>query len=335
MKREALWYKKMPSGKVICLLCPHQCLLNEGKSGICRVRTNQQGTLISDIYGKVSAMHSDPIEKKPLYHFYPGRSIFSIGTVGCNLHCRFCQNCEISQVSVRDAVALKSMTSEEIVEIASNIPNNIGIAYTYNEPAIWFEFVEETAKGAIQKGLKNVMVTNGFINPEPLEGMFEYIDAFSVDLKAFSESFYQKITNSSLAPVKKTLELIRKSGKHLEIVNLIIPGLNDDPVEFTEMVNWIAGSLGSETVLHLSAYFPRYQSAEPPTPASTIHKLREIASQYLLFVYAGNLASELNDTICPKCKNTLIRRKGYQVDIQGINLKGACKNCENLVFQNF
>ena len=332
---EARWYKRMQGGKVRCLLCPHQCLLDDGQYGECRVRINDKGVLMTEIFGQISSMHSDPIEKKPLYHFYPGRFIFSIGSVGCNLYCRFCQNCEISQIYPSEADGLYSASPMEVVGKASAIPGNIGIAYTYNEPSIWIEFIEPTAKEASNRGLKNVMVTNGYINPAPLQELIEYIDAFSVDLKAFTDSFYRIATSSSLAPVLKTLELIRKSGRHLEIVNLVIPGLNDDPVIFEEMVKWIANTLGRDTVFHLSAYFPMYMSTEPPTPEATIHKLRDIASRYLTFVYAGNLPSEPNDTFCPQCKKLLIRRRGYHTDIQGVNSEGSCKYCGNHVFENF
>ena len=331
--KEADWYEQLESKVVRCLLCPHNCLLSPGKTGICRVRTNFDGVLYSEIYGWVSALHIDPIEKKPLFHFYPGSKILSIGSVGCNLRCRFCQNCEISQRSIRESDSIQSFSAADIVNRIRG--DSIGVAYTYNEPSIWIEFITDIATMAKEQGYKNVLVTNGYINENPLLRMIEYIDAFSVDLKAFTEQFYQKITSSHLHPVLKSLELIRKKGKHLEIVNLVIPGLNDQKDKFEEMVEWIAATLGNDTVLHLSAYYPTYLAKEPPTPASTLLQLKEIASRYLTYVYTGNLLAEENDTFCPDCKNLLVRRRVYETQIIGIQHGGKCKHCGKLIFQNY
>jgi pyruvate formate lyase activating enzyme len=333
--QEARWYEKLEDRKVQCLLCPHLCMLNEGKTGICRVRKNAGGILFSENYGQLSALHLDPIEKKPLYHFFPGKQVFSIGSVGCNLHCNFCQNCDISQVSANEAGFLRFLPAEQVVSKALSARGSIGIAYTYNEPGIWIEYMEHTAILAKERGLKNIMVTNGFINAGPLREMTGYIDAFSVDLKAFNESFYRQQTSSSLEPVKKALEVIRASGRHLEVVNLVIPGLNDKPEDFSKMVSWIAGTLGKETILHLSAYYPRYRSMVPPTPVDTITSLCEIASASLEYVYAGNIASTYATTHCPACKKPLIRRLGYSIDIQGVSPDGSCKFCGKSVFENF
>jgi pyruvate formate lyase activating enzyme len=234
--KEASFYSA-DNGKIRCTLCPHNCIIHEGKRGICRVRKNDGGKLYSENFGQICSMNFDPIEKKPLYHFYPGSIIFSAGSLGCNLHCKFCQNWEISQTGIEEFGNLRTVAPEELINKALSRENNIGIAYTYNEPTVWYEFMIETAKLAQKEGLKNVMVTNGFINPEPLEELFPYMDAFSVDLKAFSNDFYKTVTSSRLDPVLTALKNIRNSGRHLEITNLVITDLNDNEKEFTEMIN--------------------------------------------------------------------------------------------------
>ena len=253
MSTEAKYYQSLKDGVVQCTLCPHNCIIREGKSGICRVRINKEGKLITEVYGYVSAIHSDPIEKKPLYHYYPGSTILSIGSYGCNLRCVFCQNCNISQTEAAPELARNYYTPEQIIQQALIQPDNIGIAFTYNEPIVWFEYMYDIARLAKQAGLKTVMVTNGYINKEPLNSLLEVIDAFSVDLKAFTEDFYTKVTSSKLEPVKETLKQIRRANKHLEIVNLVIPELNDDESSFTAMTKWIAAELGKDTVL-ISSY---------------------------------------------------------------------------------
>lgn len=330
----ARWYDTAESGLVRCILCPHNCLLKDGKTGNCRVRTAKDGKLYTEVYGRLSAIHLDPIEKKPLYHFFPGRRILSLGSVGCNLHCKFCQNCEISQVGVKDARFLEDVSADQILA-KTEVTGSFGIAYTYNEPVVWFEFVMDVATRAKEAGIRNVMVTNGFINPDPLDELIEVIDAFSVDLKAFDNTFYHDQTASSLQPVLASLKKIAGAGRHLEIVNLLIPGLNDDPAAFEDMVKWISSELGRNTVLHLSAYFPRYRSTAPPTPPAMLTSFREIASAYLDFVYAGNLPGERNDTLCPSCRNLLVSRTGYEVNFRGVTQNGCCKQCGQTVFQNF
>lgn len=325
---EARYYVKS-GDNVSCRLCPHNCDIIPGKSGICGVRKNEGGKLYSNNYGKVSSLHSDPIEKKPLYHFFPGRNILSVGSLGCNLKCRFCQNWQISQASKRDLLDLKTVDAEEIASLANAESGNIGIAYTYNEPIVWFEFMQDIAARVRSKHLKNVMVTNGYINPDPLKELVRSMDAFSVDLKAFSETFYQKLTGSGLQPVLDTLKTIRASGLHLEITNLVIPGQNDDLEDFTRMVDWIAGSLGENTVLHISRYYPNYKLQEPPTPASVLADFFKIARSKLQHVYIGNLRTgEGQHTFCPGCNTVVINRSGYQADITGLDHAGCCLNCQ-------
>lgn len=332
---EAKFYIQKENAKVQCTLCPHNCILKEGQIGICKVRRNTNGKLISENYGKISGYHFDPIEKKPLYHFYPGKDILSIGSVGCNLHCRFCQNHEIAQTGVHNYGYLRNLSAGAVVNAALRNENNIGIAYTYNEPLVFYEFMRDTALNAKQNGLKNVMVTNGFINPEPLKSLLNFIDAFSVDLKAFTDEFYKKITSSKLKPVKETLIRIKKSTKLLELTNLIIPTLNDDEEKFKEMLLWIKNELGKDTVLHLSRYYPMYKMHIEATSPKTLINLYEIASEYLDYVYIGNLSTPKGqNTHCPVCGKKVIERNGYNTKITGLDTQGKCENCNHQIIKD-
>lgn len=324
----ASFYKNL-NGKVRCNLCPHNCLISEGKHGSCKVRKNENGKLFSMNYEKFCSLHFDPIEKKPLYHFFPRETIFSVGSVGCNLHCEFCQNWEISQSGVEEFGHLKTASPQKIVDLARERQDNFGIAYTYNEPTVWYEYMFEIAKTASASGLKNVMVTNGFINPEPLDRLLPYMDAFSVDLKAFNEEFYKKFTSSKLEPVLNTLKKIKQSGKHFEITNLVITGTNDNPKEFKQMIDWISKELGQDTVLHISRYFPTYKMTKPPTSEKTLQKFYDIASEKLNYVYLGNVRSgKGQDTFCKNCKSEVISRSGYYTDITGLDNSGNCEKCK-------
>ena len=258
--------------KVQCTLCPHQCFIHEGKYGICGVRRNLGGRIKSRNYEIVSGLAMDPIEKKPLYHFHPGSKILSIGSLGCNLKCNFCQNWKISQVSSPDEFDNELIQVSVLIDKITKTPDNIGVAFTYNEPTVWFEYMYDIASEAHKNGAITVMVTNGYINPQPLAQLLEVIDAFNVDLKAFDDVFYREISGGSLQPVLDSLKQINQSKKHLEITNLVISGKNDQTYKFTEMVQWIAGELGETTVLHLSRYFPRYKQNAEQTPLSTLEK---------------------------------------------------------------
>lgn len=332
--QKALYYKQ-EDNKIRCILCPHNCLISEGKRGICHVRKNISGALVSENYGNLFCISNDPIGKKPLYHFHPGQSILSIGTMGCNLQCKFCQNYHISQGGIGSQPELQAATPDEIVIMAKKQINNIGVAYTYNEPIIWFEFVLDTAIKVKEAGLKNVMVTNGFINPEPLQELIPFIDAFSVDLKAFTDDFYKKLTQSSLDPVLESLKQIRKSGKHLEITYLIVSNKNDNLSDFEKMIQWICNELGSDTVLHISRYFPSYQLDEPPTPEKTLLNFFETALQKLPYVYLGNIRSEIGQvTYCKNCKSPVISRSGYSTRITAIDDFGECQHCGEPILIN-
>jgi pyruvate formate lyase activating enzyme len=331
--KEARFYQSK-NGKVQCTLCPHYCIINDGKTGSCKVRKNMGGKLISENYEQVCSMHSDPIEKKPLYHFYPGRNILSVGTVGCNLHCKFCQNWEISQTGADFSVPLKTYPAIDIVEKALEDKDNIGIAYTYNEPTIWYEYMLEISKKAREKGLKNVMVTNGFINPEPLKELMKYMDAFGVDLKAFTNDFYQDLTSAKLEPVLNSIKQIKAAGKHLEITNLVITNRNDNPEDFKKMVDWIVDEIGKDTVLHISKYFPTYKMSEIATPDKTLLGFYEVAKQKLDYVYLGNMRSgKGQNTYCPNCKSLVIERSGYFTDTNGLKANGNCINCNKSIIK--
>jgi pyruvate formate lyase activating enzyme len=330
--KTALFYNKLDSGKVKCLLCPHNCIISEGKLGICGVRRNTGGDLYSETYEKVSAIHFDPIEKKPLYHFLPGKIILSIGSVGCNLSCNFCQNCDISQITVDDFTWFKHISVGDIVDLAVNRKDNAGISYTYNEPSIHYEYMLEIATEIKRRKMYNVMVSNGFINQEPLKKLIPVLDAFNIDLKAFTEEFYKKQTKSTLKPVLDTLKLLNESGNHLEITNLVIPSLNDDPLTFGKMIDWIYKELGENTILHLSRYFPHYKMTIAGTPISTLERLYNIAKEKLHYVYLGNVAgSEGQNTYCPSCQHLLISRSGYFTSLTGIASNGKCKKCGQIV----
>ena len=284
MMHEALYYEKISDKKVRCHLCPYECLIAPGNRGACGVRQNIDGILYSLIYGKTTGLSLDPIEKKPLYHYHPGEFILSLGTRGCNLHCDFCQNWQTSQ-DVNGP--MNDIKSEEVVRKAKEA-GSFGIAYTYNEPFIWYEFVLDTAKLARKNGLKNVFVTNGFVNRRPLEEMLPYIDAMNIDLKAFDEDFYIKVCKGKLKPV---LDVIKISAKacHVELTNLIIPTLNDSENSIRKMVDWIYSNLGPEVPLHLSRYFPCYKMDLPPTPVETLKKAQNLAKEKLKHVYIGNV----------------------------------------------
>lgn len=326
--QEALYYKDLENGIVKCTLCPWFCVLKPGQTGNCKVRVNVGGKLVTNVYNKVAALGTDPIEKKPLYHFYPGKNILSIGEVGCNLHCSFCQNHNISQCFADDFRNFKYVTSEQIVNEALKTFQNIGIAYTYNEPFTFFEFMLETAKLAHLKGLKNVVVSNGYINPEPLKFAFSYIDAFNIDLKAFTNHFYSKYTKGKLEPVLQTLKIIAKSKAHLEITNLVIPELNDDEKQFKAMLKWIAAELGNQVPLHLSRYFPQHELHLLPTPVRKLESFYEIAKTYLQHVYLGNVNDEKrSSSYCHSCGKILVKRDRVQTKTLNIDSNGNCKMC--------
>lgn len=323
--REAMFYKKAAGGAVNCCLCPHHCKIAPGKVGTCKVRKNIDGKLYSINYGRVSSWAMDPIEKKPLYHFYPGSMIFSVGSIGCNFRCKFCQNWQIAQLT---DISTQEISAAELIKAAKRQKGNIGIAYTYNEPTIWYEYVIECAKLARQEGLKNVLITNGFIEKEPLQEILPYIDAMNIDIKAFHEEFYKDLAFGSLSPVKRTVE-IAQAKCHVEITTLLIPGMNDRDQEIEKLAKWLS-SLRKDIPLHLTRYFPNYKLNIPPTPINKIKAARNIAMKHLDYVYSGNIIDNTaNNTYCPICARLLIKRTGYIT--HNILENNTCPYCKGLI----
>lgn len=327
--KEAMLYEKVGNKKVQCNLCAHRCKINEGKKGICLVRENRDGILYTLVYGRTISQAIDPIEKKPLFNFYPGTTAYSIATVGCNFKCQFCQNWEISQM-VRDKhlVMGNEASPELIVENAKRYGSK-SIAYTYTEPTIFFEYAYDTAKLAHEADIKNVFVTNGYMTEEALKEINSYLDAANVDLKSFSDDFYRKLCGARLQPVLDTLKLMKKLGIWVEVTTLIIPSLNDSPDELGKIAKFIVNELGEETPWHISRFYPSYNLKDkPPTPIDTIHKAREIGlNEGLKYVYEGNVPdSKGESTYCPNCKNLVIKRWGYQITKKDTK-DGICQNC--------
>ncbi len=321
---EASYYESLEDGKVKCLLCPNFCVIADGKKGTCRVRSNRNGTLHADSYGEVVSLSIDPIEKKPLYHFYPTKPILSTGPNGCNFRCGFCQNSGISQ----NETFTRSVSAEDLAGLASQ-DGSIGVAYTYTEPFIWFEYIRDAGRLVHERGLVNVLVTNGYVNEEPLRELLPLIDAMNVDIKSMKPEFYSKICGGKLEDVMRTVEIAADSC-HIELTNLIITNHNDTDEDFEKLVDWIY-SINSSIPLHFSRYFPHYKFTEPQTPVETMRRAYEIAKSKLNYVYMGNIAlDKTSDTFCPKCGNTLVARSYYQVKVCGIK-NGTCSSCGETV----
>jgi pyruvate formate lyase activating enzyme len=284
--KQAMFYENLDDGVVHCHLCPHECVLPAEGTGVCRARKNTGGELYSLNYARVASISLDPIEKKPLYHFHPGKKILSAGTFGCNFKCGYCQNWTIAHKDARTMLLEPAELADVAVDYVKD--GNIGVAYTYNEPSIWYEFVLDTAILVKEKKLANVLVTNGFICREPLGKLLPYIDAMNIDVKAFTDEFYKKYCKGSLEAVQKTVEIAAASC-HVEITTLVIPGLNDTPEEIGKLARWLS-SISPEIVLHLSRFFPNYQMKDiPPTPVATLDAARISASSCLKYVYLGNI----------------------------------------------
>ena len=318
---KALYFEKLEGGRVRCGFCPHACVLGEGKQGICRGKKNIGGELYAVNYGLAVSLALDPIEKKPLYHFYPGSKILSTGPNGCNFRCRFCQNWNISQ----ETVPAMEISPQDLARQASQC-DSIGLAYTYSEPLIWYEFVLDTSREVRGLGLKNVLVTNGFVSEKPLRDLLPFIDAMNVDIKSMDASFYRTLCSGALDPVLRTARIAHAAGCHVEITNLVIPGWNDADEDFRKLADWMA-ELSPDIPLHFSRYFPNYKMTEAPTPVETLARARSIAREKLNYVYVGNLAHESwGDTFCPKCGECAIRRHGYETD-DGELRNGKCGHC--------
>ncbi|MDD5573941.1 MAG: AmmeMemoRadiSam system radical SAM enzyme [Candidatus Omnitrophica bacterium] len=324
---EASFYHRLENGSVQCVLCPRRCTISEGSRGFCGVRENRKGRLYSLVYGQPCSLHIDPIEKKPLFHFFPGSNAFSLATVGCNLKCKFCQNWQISQASPEDVAAV-ALTPEEVVEKVKASGARV-IAYTYTEPTIYYEYMFEIARLARTAGIKNVMHSAGYINEEPLRQLCPYLDAANIDLKGFNDRFYSEMTLGGLEDVLRTLKILREQGVWLEITHLLIPGVNDDPEETRKMCLWIRDNLGARTPLHLSRFWPMHKLVHlSPTPVSHLQQARQIALDAgLKYVYIGNVGGvEGEDTFCPQCKAKVVDRAGYVVTALHV-IEGRCAFC--------
>ncbi len=326
--REAMFYQSLDDNKVWCQLCPHSCIIAERRRGFCRVRENRGGKLYTLVFGRPCAVNIGPIEKAPLYHFVPGHRRLTVATVGCNFRCKHCHNWHISQASPGE-VREYSLSPEEVVKEAKRRGLS-SISFTYTEPVVFFEYIYEISKLARKNGLKTSIVSNGFINPEPLRKLLPYLTAVKIDLKAFTEKFYREISAGELEAVLKTLKVLKEEGAFFEIVNLIIPTLNDDPEEIRKMCEWIKENLGADIPLHFSRFMPAYRLTHlPATPVKTLEMAIEIAHDVgLKYVYIGNVPGhKYNSTFCPQCKKRLIHRIHFSVlsnNIEG----GKCRFCQ-------
>lgn len=327
------YYGILDDKRVRCKLCPNDCVIVPSMSGLCRTRVNIDGKLYSTVYGYPCGLHIDPIEKKPLYHYYPGQKILSFGTYGCNLFCKGCQNYDITRVDASDINPdshvnnLKYYSPEDIVETA--LKNNIKlIAYTYNEPTIFFEYMIDIAKLARKKGIKNVIVSNGYINPEPLKELCNYIDAANIDLKGITETFYREYSKSEIKPILETIKTLHKNGVWLELTNMVIPGLNDSQKDIKKLCEWIKDNIGTSTPLHFSKFYPYYHALDlSSTSPQKLEEAKKMAQgSGIEHVYIGNLGF-LDTTCCSNCGAVLIERNYHSVNIKGLDENNKCAKC--------
>lgn len=328
--KEGMFYEKTPRG-VLCLICPNQCTIKEGELGDCRSRTNHNGLLYSIAYGNPCAVHIDPIEKKPLYHFLPGSKSYSVATAGCNLACLNCQNWTISQTSPRQTRNYDLMPAMLVEDTIKNSCKSI--SYTYSEPVTFYEYTHDSSKLARAKGLKNVMVSAGYINEKPLRELARYIDAANIDFKSFKDSIYIKLNGGRLQPVLNTLKILKEEGVWLEITNLIVPSWTDDIEMIKDMCKWLKDNGFEDNPLHFSRFHPQHKLTQlPATPVSTLKNARDIAlKEGLNYIYIGNVpGSGAEDTICPKCKKTVIERRGYTVLASNI-VNNCCNFCNTKI----
>ncbi len=324
-----LWMREEDA--IRCRLCPHGCLIKEGHAGICCVRKNVEGSLISLTYGKVASAAVDPIEKKPLFHFLPGTSTLSFGGIGCNFRCRHCQNHEISQASV-ESIPLQTIPPADGVSMAKQSGAE-SITWTYNEPTIWHEYALDMGTIARREGLSTIYVTNGYITEEALDELAPMLTAFRVDIKAFNDDFYRKVCGGRLQPVLDATIRAHEHGMHIETVSLIIPGVNDDPAEIDSLISWVIESLGPETPMHFTRYRPDYRMHHPPpTPVPRLEAIYERARELgLVYPYLGNVVgSAYTDTWCPSCNEHLIQRGGHAAHLTGL-VGNRCGNCGHLI----
>lgn len=328
---EARFYKKLPDGGIECELCPRHCQITDVERGFCGVRENRNDTYYTLVYGLPCAANIDPIEKKPLYHFHPGTTAFSLATAGCNVNCKFCQNWEISQ-SRPEQTQNFALSPADVIKVCQQrgIPS---IAYTYSEPVVFYEYMYDIAELGQAAGIKSVVITGGFIEKKPLARLLNVVDAVKVDLKAIREDYYQNVVHGQLAPVLRALEQIRQSGVWLEIVYLVVPSLNDTDEEFVELARWIKTHLGPDVPVHFSRFHPQYLLRDlPSTPLATLERAYAAATaEGLNYVYLGNVPGHFSEsTQCPRCREVVIQRRGYT--IKKNNLRDSrCRNCGETV----
>jgi pyruvate formate lyase activating enzyme len=328
---EARWWEPAPDGRAHCFLCPRHCRLRAGQAGFCALRVNRGGRLYSLGYGAPAAVHVDPIEKKPLFHFLPGSSVLSLGTTGCDLGCSFCQNWDLSR-SRPPTVATLPMSPDEVADLALR-HHAPAIAFTYNEPTIWGEYLLDICVAAHARGLRTVMVTNGYVTPEAFHDLYDHVDAANVDLKALSDDFYRRHALARLAPVLDTLRRLRaETGVWLEITNLVIPTLNDGFGDVRRLAEWVMEHLGPEVPLHFTAFHPDFRLRDlPPTPRATLQAARRAAREAgLHFVYEGNVPGDGSHTSCPGCRRLLVRRTWHEV-LEYRIVDGCCPDCGRVV----
>jgi pyruvate formate lyase activating enzyme len=327
--REAMYYKKRDGGQVECQLCPRRCVVSDQENGWCGVRFNNQGTYQTQVFGRVVTLAIDPIEKKPLFHFHPGSNAFSLATAGCNFECLFCQNWEISQFRPEQVPARFGYVSPEELVANARRKEAKSIAFTYSEPTIFYEYMLAIAKAAKAVSIPSVMISNGYIEAEPMNELLPVLGAVKIDFKAFSEDFYQKVCRGTLAPVLETMKRIKKAGVWLEMVHLTIPTLNDDPEQHKKLCDWILTNLGPDVPLHFTRFHPIYKMKNlPPTPPSTLEKAYELARKAgLHYVYVGNLPGHQGEnTYCHACGELALRRVGFTVVDNKLN-QGRCGRC--------
>lgn len=350
--QEADYYTKLANGKLLCQLCPHSCQLSEGETGLCRVRQNLKGKLYSLVYGRPSSLAIDPVEKKPLFHFLPGSAVFSIGTAGCNQRCVFCQNWSLSQRGPAQVGTIELSPEQAVQTALGENPNapvenwffsprspgvKMGkhgvrcpiIAYTYNEPTIFTEYMLAISKLAKKKGIRNVMHSCGLVNPKPLGDILKVLDSANIDLKYFRDEHYRRHSGGYLQPVLNSIKAIHDAGRWMEITTLVVPGLNDDEDHIRDECQWIYKNIGPDHPIHFSRFYPSYKLVDrPPTEVAKLEKAYEIAREEgLKYVYVGNVAGhDTESTFCPKCEKKIIGREGYNITSMDMQ-KGACKFC--------
>jgi len=329
--REASWYRKLDEDRIECELCPQGCTVADAERGTCGVRENRKGTYVTLVHSLACSVHADPIEKKPFFHVLPGERALSYATAGCNVECKFCQNWEISQFRP-EQVRSVYLPPEALVDTARRASAK-AVAATYSEPVVFWEYVRDTARAAQKAGLVSTVVTNGFINPKPLKEVLPLLGAVKVDLKSFSESFYREQIRGSLKPVLEALEIIRQAGVWLEIVVLLIPTFNDSESEVRELSRWVKANLGCDVPIHFTRFHPTYRLTDlPPTPIPTLERAWKIArAEGLNHVYLGNVPGHPGEnTICPGCGETVIRRLGFKI-LENRMKDGGCKECQRQI----